>query len=107
MRRKVLKAGWHHFNVKDAPMKYFATNQGGRQRRQIDGRLMQLRRESRGLVVDGVGVVKVRPVQKFYSMRHLSGAEEDSLMAAQMVTVTEKVDGEMMCGAVRDGQVEL
>ena len=107
MRRKALEAGWHHFNVKDAPMKYFATNQGGRQRRQIDGRLMQLRRESRGLVVDAAGVVQVRPVQKFYSMRHLSGAEEDSITAAQVVIVTEKMDGEMMCGAVRDGQIEL
>ena len=79
---------WHHFNVKDAPTKYFATNQGGRQRRQIDGRLMQLRRESRGLVVDGAGVVKVRPVQKFHSMGQLSGAEEESLLAAQAMTVT-------------------
>ena len=107
MRRTTLAAGWHHFNVKDAPMKYFATNQGGRQRRQIDGRLMQLRRESRGLVVDGAGVVKVRPVQKFHSMGQLSGAEEESLLAAQVVTVTEKMDGEMMCGAVRGGQIEL
>ena len=40
-------------------------------------------------------------------MRHLSGAEEDSITAAQVVIVTEKMDGEMMCGAVRDGQIEL
>ena len=68
---------------------------------------MQLRRESRGLAIDGAGVVQVRPVQKFYSMGHLSGAEEDSLLAAQVVTVSEKINGEMMCGAVRDGQIEL
>ena len=102
MRREALEAGWHHFNVKVAPnMKYFTTNQGGRQ---VDA---AQEREQGGGIVDGAGVVKVRPVQKFYSMRHLSGAEEDSLMTAQVVTVTEKMDGEMMCGAVRDGQIEL
>jgi hypothetical protein len=100
MRRKDLMGDWHHFNVKDAPMKYFATGQ-------VDGRLVQLRRESRGLVVDGAGAVQVRPVQKFYSMSHLTSEEEDSLGAAAMVAVTEKMDGEMICGAVRDGQVEL
>ena len=98
MRRTTLETGWHHFNVKDAPMEYFATNQGGKQRRQIDGRLMQLRRESRGLEFDGAGVVQTRPMQKFHSMGQLSGAEEDSLLAAQVVTVTDKMDGEMMCG---------
>ena len=35
--------------------------------RMVNSRLVELRGESRGLVVDEAGEVQVRPVQKFYS----------------------------------------
>jgi hypothetical protein len=92
--------------VKDAPMRYFRT-QRDRQDGQNDSRLVELRRESRGLVVDEAGEVQVRPVQKFYSVCQLRGAERESLGKAEVMVVTEKIDGEMMCGVVREGQVEL
>ena len=106
MRCRVMGGGWSHFNVKDAPIKYFSTQRDIRSG-QNDSRLVELRRESRGLVVDGAGEVQVRPVQKFYSVCQLRGAEREALSKAEVMVVTDKIDGEMMCGVVREGQVEL
>ena len=108
MRCKLVGDAWRHFNVvAEAPFQYYGVEQGRRQRKNTDRRAIELRRECRGMVVSGDGVVKIRPVQKFYRMWQLSGVEKAALDCVKVQTVTEKLDGEMMCGVVREGQVEL
>lgn len=108
MRCKLVGDAWRHFNVvAEAPFQYYGVEQGRRQRKNTDRRAIELRRECRGMVVSGDGVVKIRPVQKFYRMWQLSGVEKAALDCVKVQTVTEKLDGEMMCGVVMEGQVEL
>jgi hypothetical protein len=108
MRCKTMADGWRHFNVtSEAPMQYFRIGKEQGQWQTSDSKLVQLRRESRGLVLDAVGAVQVRPLQKFYKWWQLKGIEKTALMSVAVTEVTEKMDGEMMCGVVRQGQVEL
>ena len=108
MRCKLMADGLRHFNVtSEAPMQYFRIGKEQGQWQTSDSKLVQLRRESRGLVLDAAGAVQVRPVQKFYKWWQLKGIEKTALMTVAVTEVTEKMDGEMMCGVVRQGQVEL
>jgi hypothetical protein len=66
-------------------------------------KLIQLRRECRGLVIGQDGFVIARPVQRFYKVFELQGLAEK----VKAVTVTEKLDGEMMVGLVVSGAIEL
>ena len=109
MRCKLMADGLRHFNVtSEAPMQYFriGAEQPG-QWQTSDGKLVQLRRESRGLVLGAAGAVQVRPVQKFDKWWQLKGMEKTVLTTVAVMEVAEKMDGEMMCGVVRQGQVDL
>ena len=88
-------------------MQYFRIGKEQGQWQTSDSKLVQLRREGRGLVLDAAGAVQVRPLQKFYKWWQLKGIEKTALMSVAVTEVTEKMDGEMMCGVVRQGQVEL
>ena len=107
MHCKEVAEGWAQFNVKDAPLQYFGVQQTRSEGRQNDVRLVRLRRECRGLVLDGGGSVQMRPVQKFYRAWQLGGVEKSAIERLRVQTVTEKLDGEMMCGVMKEGQVEL
>jgi hypothetical protein len=108
LENKVLQDGWQSFNVKDAKLKYFMYTKGS----PGTHRLVDLRRECRGLVLDELGEVRVRPVQKFFALHKLQGARKETNEGycddrGGVKTVTEKVDGEMMCGVMRNGGAEL
>ena len=52
--------------------------------------MVQLRRESKGLVLDDVGVVQVRPLQRFYTAWQLRGVEKSALERVVVKAITEK-----------------
>ena len=66
-------------------------------------RLMTLLGECRGLVLRGEEVVS-RPVQRFFRVKEL---QHWGRLVTPCKVVTEKLDGEMLCGVVLDGRVEL
>ena len=81
VRCKLMADSLRYFNVtSEAPMQYFRIGKEQGQWQTSDSKLVQLRRESRGLVLDAVGAVQVRPVQKFYKWWQLKGIEKTALM---------------------------
>ena len=77
-------------------------NSAEQQSKAAQARLGALVGECRGLVLSG-GEVVVRPVQRFLKVRQMVGLAQ----AVMPVTVTEKLDGVMVCGVVAGDGVEL
>lgn len=68
-------------------------------------RMEVLLTECRGLVLQsGMGEVISRPVQRFYRVNELNSRGAELAIAG---VVTEKLDGQMLCGVVVQGHVEL
>jgi hypothetical protein len=68
----------------------------------------ELRRECRGLVLDGrSGEVLVRPLGKAFMPGQVADMKWEALSQVPVLEVTEKLDGQMVVGVVRDGRVEL
>jgi hypothetical protein len=66
-----------------------------------------LRRECRGLVVHRDGAVLVRPFHRFFSIGQTIATQIGRLAGTRSGVVTRKLDGQMVCGVVVGGMVQL
>jgi hypothetical protein len=91
-------------NYTDSSALNFATS---RRWRANDQHKAALRRECRGLVVHRTGAVLVRPLHRFFAIGQTAQTQIDSLAGIVSGVVTRKLDGQMVCGVVVDGMVQL
>ena len=66
-----------------------------------------LRRECRGLVVHRTGAVLVRPLHRFFAIGQTAQTQIGRLAGIVSGVVTLKLDGQMVCGVVVGGMVQL
>ena len=100
--------GVYRFDYKKPwPEHFIWTGRGNTVAGKAEWRKAWVRRELRGLVLRESGEVMVRGLHKFFNVGQLAETQMGALRKLQVDEVTEKLDGQMVCGVVVGTSVQF
>jgi hypothetical protein len=98
---QIMDLGILRYDYKEPwPQHFITTSKGNTSDGKTEWRQAWLRRELRGLTVRDTGEVMIRGLHKFFNIGQLTETKLQALRKLQIDTVTEKLDGQMICGVL-------